>query len=288
MVCNQACIHCHYSAGPKRTEVMSAETCKKVLAYLESNNIPTIELTGGAPELNPNFKDIIRRVRAIDRKVVVRSNLTVLFEDGMEGLPQFHADNSVDLVCSLPCYLEQNVDAQRGEGVYRKSIAAIKVLNELGYGVEGSGLNLYLVYNPGGAFLPGDQASLENDYRRNLKETHGIVFNHLYTITNMPIGRFAKQLNALGKYDEYINLLKDSINLDLLNCAMCLSLISVGWDGLIYDCDFNQALNLPIGGRQRKLWDFSLDEIIETPVILGGHCYGCIAGRGSSCTGALN
>lgn len=288
MVCNQTCIHCHHSAGPGRTELMSSATCKKTLQFLDKNDIPVLDLTGGAPELNPNFKDMVKQARAMHKKVIVRSNLTVLFEDGMEGLPQFHADNGVDLVCSLPCYLEENVNSQRGSDVYRKSVSALKMLNELGYGTEGSGLSLYLVYNPGGAFLPGEQASLESAYRKNLKETHGVTFNHLYTIANMPIGRFARQLKADGRYDDYMGLLKESVNYDLLYNAMCRILVSVGWDGRIYDCDFNQALNLPIGGEHKKLWEFSMDEIMEKPVTLSEHCYGCIAGKGSSCTGALN
>jgi len=288
MRCNQACVHCHHSAGPGRSELMSAEACKKTLSFFESNNIATIELTGGAPELNPNFKDMVRSVRAMSRQVVVRSNLTVLFEDGLEGLPQFLAGHGVELVCSLPCYLEENVNSQRGDGAYKKSIAALRMLNELGYGENGSGLLLYLVYNPGGAFLPGDQAALEADYRSKLRDMHGVIFSHLYTITNMPIGKFAKQLRAAGSFDEYMGLLKESVNFSLLDNVMCRDLVSIGWDGRVYDCDFNQALNLPFGSAEKRLWDYSLDEIVDTPLTLSEHCYGCIAGRGSSCTGILN
>jgi radical SAM/Cys-rich protein len=267
---------------------MSAESCNKTLSFFESNDISTIELTGGAPELNPNFKDMVRSVRAMGKHAAVRSNLTVLFEDGLEGLPQFLAENRVELVCSLPCYLETNVDSQRGEGAYKKSIAALRMLNGLGYGEEGSGLPLYLVYNPGGAFLPGDQAALEADYRSNLEAMHGVTFSQLYTITNMPIGKFAKQLQADGTLDEYMSLLKESVSLRLLDNVMCRQLISVGWDGRVFDCDFNQALNLPAAGGEKRLWERSLDEIVNAPITLGEHCYGCIAGRGSSCCGILN
>jgi len=288
MRCNQACAHCHHNAGPGRSELMSAESCNKTLSFFESNDISTIELTGGAPELNPNFKDMVRSVRAMGKHAAVRSNLTVLFEDGLEGLPQFLAENRVELVCSLPCYLETNVDSQRGEGAYKKSIAALRMLNGLGYGEEGSGLPLYLVYNPGGAFLPGDQAALEADYRSNLEAMHGVTFSQLYTITNMPIGKFAKQLQADGTLDEYMSLLKESVSLRLLDNVMCRQLISVGWDGRVFDCDFNQALNLPAAGGEKRLWERSLDEIVNAPITLGEHCYGCIAGRGSSCCGILN
>ncbi len=287
MLCNQACVHCHHNAGPTRTELMSAETCRRTLTFFEENNIPVLELTGGAPELNPNFKDIVCRARAMGRRVIVRSNLTVLFEDGMEGLPTFFAENNIELVCSMPCYLEQNVDAQRGHGVFKKSIAALKMLNNLGYGMQDTGLLLYLVYNPGGSFLPGGQPVLEDGYKQSLNESHEIIFNHLYTITNMPIGRFAKQLREVGSYEEYIELLRHSVNPDLLNNAMCRNLISVGWDGWIYDCDFNQALKLPVGGEHKKLWECTKDEIMGRSITLADHCYGCIAGSGSSCTGSL-
>ncbi len=287
MLCNQACVHCHHNAGPARTELMPAETCRRTLAFFEKYDIPVLELTGGAPELNPNFKDTVCRARAMGRRVIVRSNLTVLFEDGMEGLPTFFAENNIELVCSMPCYIEQNVDAQRGHGVYKKSIAALKMLNDLGYGMQGTGLSLYLVYNPGGSFLPGDQPVLEDGYKQSLNEAHGIMFNHLYTITNMPIGRFAKQLHEGGLYKEYIELLRHSVNPDLLHNAMCRNLISVGWDGRIYDCDFNQALKLPIGGEHKRIWEYTEDEIMGHNIILSDHCYGCIAGSGSSCTGSL-
>lgn len=281
MRCNQACVHCHHNAGPGRSELMSAESCKKTLSFFESSGISTIELTGGAPELNPNFKDMVRSVRAMGRHAVVRSNLTVLFEDGLEGLPQFLAEHGVELVCSLPCYLETNVNSQRGEGVYQKSIAALKMLNRLGYGQEGTGLPLYLVYNPGGAYLPGDQASLEADYRLRLKEMHGVTFSRLYTITNMPIGKFATQLKAAGNFNEYMGLLKENVDYCLLDKVMCRALISVGWDGRVFDCDFNQALGMPIGGSPKRLWEFTLDQIMETSPTLAEHCYACIAGRGS-------
>lgn len=288
MICNQSCVHCHHNAGPGRTELMSVEICQKVLRFLGTSGVPAVELTGGSPELNPNFKSMIERVRDLGRRVIVRSNLTVLFEHGMENLPRFLAKNGVELVCSLPCYLEQNVDAQRGKGTYKKSIAAMKILNNLGYGIEGSGLIINLVYNPGGSFLPGDQLKLEADYRRRLNESHGVEFNHLYTITNMPIGRFAQWLYDSAALEGYMDLLRSNSNYDLLGKAMCCHLVSVGWDGRVYDCDFNQALGLTVGSKQKKLWEYAWDEFIQEPIILGDHCYGCIAGSGSSCTGVLN
>ncbi|MHB0976316.1 MAG: arsenosugar biosynthesis radical SAM (seleno)protein ArsS [Candidatus Aquicultorales bacterium] len=285
MVCNQACVHCHHNAGPGRIESMSAESCRKTLRWFEAHDIPALELTGGAPELNPNFKKLVRGARALGRRVVVRSNLTVLFEDGMEGLAHFLAEYEVDLACSLPCYREETVDRQRGKGVYRKSVEALCMLGELGYGKEGSGLSIYLVNNPAGAFLPGDQSTLEDAYRENLGAL-GIRFTGVFAMANMPLGRFADRLEAEGAGETYRNLLRTHADPCLLANAMCRELVSVGWDGRAYDCDFNQALGLALSNG-KKLWDFTIDELFDSPITLGDHCLGCIAGSGSSCTGAL-
>lgn len=266
---------------------MSSATCQEALEFANNSDIKTIELTGGAPELNPNFKDVIINARQSGKKVVVRSNLTVLAEDGMQGLPWFYAEQGVELVCSMPCYLEQNVDAQRGVGAYHKSIGALKMLNTLGFGISGSGRSLHLVYNPGGPFLPGDQKSLEADYQEKLREAHGIEFSSLFTITNMPIGRFASHLESTGRLDDYKMMLRTSANSRLLDNVMCRGLISVSWEGIVYDCDFNQALGLPLGGRPQGLSELKVQDFLDTPIVLGEHCYGCIAGKGSSCTGSL-
>lgn len=287
MYCNQTCAHCHHEAGPDRTELMPAEVCAKALDFAMTHKIRTIELTGGSPELNPNFKDMVRRARRNDMKVINRCNLTVIFEDGMEGLPQFFADNDVELVCSMPCYLPDNVEAQRGSGVYNKSIEALQMLNKLGYGCEGTDLLLNLVYNPGGGFLPGDQKSLEEDYHRNLYDSYEIMFNRLYTITNMPIGRFSKKLSALNQLGEYMDLLADKANPGLVDSVMCRNLVSIGWDGTVYDCDFNQALGLPAGGISERIWETDFSELKSRSIATGTHCNACIAGTGSSCCGRL-
>lgn len=287
--CNQACHHCHVDAGPKRTEIMTRRTAARVLELLASSPAArTVDLTGGAPELNPNFAYLVERARALGREVIDRCNLTVLFEPDMEWLPEFLRDHQVELVCSLPCYTAAIVDAQRGRGVFEKSLAALRWLNRLGYGQPGSPLRLNLVYNPSGAALPPPQAPLERDYRRMLGEVYGIAFNRLYTITNMPVRRFADQLMRSRQYDAYMALLVNHFNPAAAEQVMCRSLISVGWDGALYDCDFNQMLDLALPARARTIFELDcLDALAGRPIATGQHCLGCTAGAGSSCRGAL-
>lgn len=294
-LCNQACHHCHVDAGPKRTEVMTRSTAERVVTLLEgSPGVSTVDLTGGAPELNPHFAFLVERARALGRQVIVRCNLTVLFVPGMEYLPDFYRTQDVELVCSLPCYTAENVDGQRGQGVFGKSIEALRRLNSIGYGRPGSHLTLNLVYNPLGAFLPPEQATLEARYREELGRLFGIEFHHLFTIANMPIKRFADQLQRWGKYDEYMGLLVNHFNANTVAAVMCRNLVSVGWDGTLYDCDFNQMLELPmtdpVNGRQQALtvWGIdNLDTLATTRIVTSSHCFGCTAGAGSSCGGAL-
>jgi len=289
-LCNQACHHCHVDAGPARTERMERATAERVLALLaHSPAVRSVDLTGGAPELNKNFRMLVEGARRAGREVMVRCNLTVMFEPGMERLGEFYRDNRVVLVCSLPCYSAANVERQRGRGVFEKSIAALRNLNALGYG-DGA-LELSLVYNPVGAVLPPPQAALEADYRRELG-AYGVRFNRLLTITNMPIARFAHQLRQWDKYAEYMGLLVNHFNPGTVEGLMCRALVSVGWDGRIYDCDFNQMLEIPIGaaGTRRALtvWDIEgFDTLAGAPIATGAHCFGCTAGAGSSCGGAL-
>jgi radical SAM/Cys-rich protein len=293
-LCNQACHHCHVDAGPKRTEIMTRATAERVMALLAASpGVETVDLTGGAPELNPNFAFLVEHTRALSHHVIVRCNLTVLFAPGMEDLPRFYRDHGVELVCSLPCYTRENVDRQRGQGVFDRSIEALQLLNRLGYGRPGSGLVLNLAYNPLGAFLPPPQATLEARYREELGRLFGIEFHHLFTITNMPIKRFADQLHRWGKYDEYMGLLVNHFNPHTVPGLMCRSLVSVGWDGTLYDCDFNQMLELPVlspnGSRQAlTLWDLdTLNRLARGRIATAAHCFGCTAGAGSSCAGAL-
>jgi len=289
-LCNQACHHCHVDAGPARTERMVRATAERVLELLaHSPAVRTVDLTGGAPELNGNFRMLVEGGRRAGREVMVRCNLTVMFEPGMERLGEFYRDNRVVLVCSLPCYSAANVERQRGRGVFEKSIAALQNLNALGYG--DGGLELSLVYNPVGPVLPPPQATLEADYRRELG-AYGVRFNRLLTITNMPIARFAHQLHQWDKYVDYMGLLVNHFNPGTVEGLMCRALVSVGWDGQLYDCDFNQMLDIPIGaaGARRALmvWDIDdLDTLAGTPIATGAHCFGCTAGAGSSCGGAL-
>jgi radical SAM/Cys-rich protein len=287
--CNQACHHCHVDAGPKRTEMMTRRTAARVLDLLaHSPATRVVDLTGGAPELNPNFPYLVERAHALGRGVIDRCNLTVLFEPDMEWLPEFLRDHQVELVCSLPCYTAATVDAQRGRGVFEKSLAALRWLNRLGYGQPGSPLRLNLVYNPSGTALPPPQAPLEQDYRRMLGEVYGIAFHRLYTITNMPVRRFADQLTRRGQYDAYIALLVHHFNPAAAEQVMCRSLISVGWDGALYDCDFNQMLDLGPPDRARTIFELDrLDDLVGRPIATGQHCLGCTAGSGSSCRGAL-
>lgn len=289
--CNQSCLHCHVNAGPNRKEMMSAGTIDTVVEFLQAANISTLDLTGGAPELNPGFRDLVRRARALGVHVMDRCNLTILDEPGQEELAGFLADNRVEVIASLPCYLEDNVDGQRGKGVYRGSIHGLKALNALGYGKPGSGLVLNLVYNPTGPFLPPPQASLEVDYKRELANRFGIVFNRLYTLTNLPIQRFGSMLVSKGQFDDYMKLLREAYSTENLESVMCRSLLSVDWQGYVYDCDFNQMLDLPllIEGKPRpKLADLIGRDLEGNPIVIADHCYGCTAGQGSSCGGALS
>jgi radical SAM/Cys-rich protein len=286
-VCNQACLHCHVDAGPLRTESMSAETSRRVIELvLASPAVQTVDITGGAPELNPNFRWLVEESRCAGRHVIDRCNLTVLFEPGQQDLGQFLAQNRAEISASLPCYTRDNVDRQRGRGVFDKSIAALRLLNELGYGVD-SRLRLNLVYNPLGPSLPPPQATLEADYKQRLREDFGIEFHSLYTLTNMPINRFADSLVHIGKSDSYQDLLERSFNPSTVTSVMCRSLVSIGYDGALYDCDFNQMLEISADGH-RTVWDIgSFDELAGIRVKTGRHCFGCTAGAGSSCGGSL-
>ena len=288
--CNLACIHCHVESGPNRTELMSRETVDAVLRFLGRTNIPTVDITGGAPELNPTFDYLVESAVGLGRHVIDRCNLTVIFEPGKDYLPEFFERHRVELVCSLPCYSEENVDRQRGKGTFESSIRALQIFNELGYGQSDSGLILHLVYNPVGPHLPPPQDQLEQDYKRILKEKFGIVFNRLYCLSNMPITRYATHLKLRGEYEKYMQLLESSFNPSTLDQVMCRNLISVGWEGTIYDCDFNQMLDLPIrdaDGKPLNISTLSLDQVQHLPVTVGNHCYACTAGSGSSCGGAL-
>ena len=289
-VCNQTCLHCHVNAGPTRTESMALETVEQVLAYLRASGATTLDLTGGAPELNPHFRHMVRAARSSGVRVIDRCNLTILFEPGQEALAEFLAENRVEIVASLPCYTAELVDRQRGKGVYERSIAAIRRLNALGYGREETGLTIDLVYNPQGATLPPGQAKLEADYKRILGEQFGIVFNRLYTLANMPIQRFGSTLVSKGQFNSYMKLLREAHRDENLDGVMCRSLVSIDWRGYLYDCDFNQMLGLPlaVAGRSRPHVSDVLDrDLAGNPIVVRDHCYGCTAGQGSSCGGAL-
>jgi radical SAM/Cys-rich protein len=288
--CNLACIHCHVESGPNRTELMSRETVDAVLGFLGRTNIPTVDITGGAPELNPTFDYLVESAVGLGRHVMDRCNLTVIFEPGKDYLPEFFKRHRAELVCSLPCYSEENVDRQRGKGTFELSIRALQIFNELGYGQSESGLVLNLVYNPVGPYLPPPQDQLEQDYKRILRENFGITFNRLYCLSNMPITRYATHLKLRGEYEKYLELLEDSFNPSTLDQVMCRNLISIGWEGTVYDCDFNQMLDLPIRdteGKALNISTLSFDQVQHLPVTVGDHCYACTAGSGSSCGGAL-
>jgi radical SAM/Cys-rich protein len=288
--CNQTCLHCHVNAGPQRTEMMSRETVADVLAFLEVSGVKQIDLTGGAPELNVHFRNLVMRARAIGVHVIDRCNLTILEEPGQEGLAEFLAHQQVEITASLPCYLEDNVDRQRGKGVFKRSIDALRRLNALGYGNEDGHLALNLVYNPQGAVLPPAQAGLEADYRLHLGERFGLRFTRLYTLANMPIQRFGSTLVSQGKFSEYMALLWRSHRDENLEGVMCRSLVSVDWQGYVYDCDFNQMLGLPLiidGNKRPHLSDLIGRDLNGNPIAVRDHCYGCTAGNGSSCGGAL-
>jgi radical SAM/Cys-rich protein len=289
--CNQACLHCHVNASPDRKEMMSHETVGEVIAYLRAARIGTLDLTGGAPELNPHFRELVRTARAMDVRVIDRCNLTILDEPGFEDLAEFLASQRVEISASLPCYSQENVDKQRGEGVFDKSITGLRKLNALGFGKPGSGLTLNLVYNPQGPALPPSQEALEADYHRLLKENFGVVFNHLFTITNMPIQRFGSTLISKGQFEPYMDLLVASFQAHNLDSVMCRSLLSVDYLGYVYDCDFNQMLGLPLqhaGRLKTRLRDLMSVDLRSNPIVVKDHCYGCTAGQGSSCGGALD
>src|SRR5919198_2470215 len=288
--CNQTCVHCHVNAGPMRTEEMDLKTVDHVLALVAASGIKTLDVTGGAPELNPHFRYLVRNARRLDMHVIDRCNLTILWEPGEETLAQFLAEQGVEVTASLPCYLEDNVDRQRGRGVFEKSIRALKRLNDLGYGQADSGLCLNLVYNPQGPTLPPPQATLEADYRRQLKDHYGITFNRLYVLANMPIQRFGSLLISRGQFSGYMKLLREAYRAENLQGVMCRTLLSVDWQGYVYDCDFNQMLGLPLAlaGRKRpQLSDLIGRDLAGNPIAVRDHCYGCTAGQGSSCGGAL-
>jgi radical SAM/Cys-rich protein len=288
--CNQSCVHCHVNAGPNRTEMMDWQTVQTVLHFMRLSGVQLLDITGGAPELNPHFRDMVKQARASNVRVMDRCNLTILGEPGQEDLAGFLADHAVEITASLPCYTEELVDRQRGKGVYEKSIAAIRKLNALGYAKPGSGLTLNLVYNPQGPSLPPAQDKLEADYKRILGETFGIVFDRLFTLANMPIQRFGSTLISKGQFAPYMKLLRDSYREDNLATVMCRTLISVDWQGYVYDCDFNQMLGLPlaiVGKPKVKLAELIGRDLEGNPIAVADHCFGCTAGQGSSCGGAL-
>jgi radical SAM/Cys-rich protein len=287
-LCNQTCRHCHVDAGPDRRELMSQETMQQCLAALDSSGIETVDITGGAPEMNPHFEWFVTEIRRLHRHVIDRCNLTILLAPGFTHLPEFLAENQVEVVASLPCYLEENCDRQRGNGVFRKSIEALRRLNEVGYGQPEQPLTLSLIYNPVGPSLPPDQSTLEAAYREQLRSRFGIEFNRLYTITNMPISRFLDDLLQTGNYELYMAKLVAAFNPAAVDGVMCRTTLSVDWQGNFYDCDFNQMLELPVAaGVPRHIREFDANALENRPIITGRHCYGCTAGAGSSCQGAL-
>jgi radical SAM/Cys-rich protein len=288
--CNQSCLHCHVNAGPNRTEMMEGPTIDLVIEVLRARRLQTLDLTGGAPELNNHFKRLVQAARSLGVKVIDRCNLTILSEPGQEGLAEFLAAQGVEVVASLPCYSVANVDRQRGDGVFERSIAGLQALNALGYGDVDSDLVLNLVYNPQGASLPPPQTALEADYQRELGEHFGIRFNHLFALTNMPIQRFGSTLISKGTFASYMTLLKSSYRADNLPTVMCNSMLSVDWQGDLYDCDFNQMLGLPArvnGSARAHLRDLLAHDAVNESIRVADHCYGCTAGQGSSCGGAL-
>jgi radical SAM/Cys-rich protein len=309
-LCNLTCVHCHVNAGPKRKEIMSRETIDRILDWFAKTEIPVFDLTGGAPEMIPDFRYFIERVKDLrpPRHIIDRCNLTILIESGYDGLANFLAKNEVEIIASMPCYSPHNVNAQRGEGVFEDSIAALQLLNSLGYGIQPD-LPLHLVYNPVGPFLPAAQPELEADYKRELKTNFGIVFNNLYTLANLPIGRFASYLRRNNNLSEYMELLINAFNSATVDGLMCRNTISVGWRGEVYDCDFNQQLGMQWNGRDGSpsrparpavapyhsdsngrplfLWDIDSDSLENRQIMTGDHCFGCTAGAGSSCGGAI-
>jgi radical SAM/Cys-rich protein len=289
--CNQQCLHCHVNAGPRRKEQMTRQTIDCVIKFLERHDIKHLDLTGGAPELNPEFRYLVSAARQRGVHVIDRCNLTILNEPGQEDLAEFLARHQVEIVASMPCYLQENVENQRGKGVYDSSISALQNLNRLGYGDDNGKLILNLMYNPGGAFLPPAQQTLEQDYKKELKQRFNIHFNKLYTLTNMPIMRFGSTLLSKGEFDNYMQLLKNAHQDSNLETVMCRSLISIDWQGYVYDCDFNQMLKLPLAHKNKPhthLNELNHATLENNPIVIADHCYGCTAGSGSSCGGALS
>ena len=289
-LCNQSCKHCHVNAGPNRTEVMTSDTVDAVIDFLDESQVKRLDLTGGAPELNPYFRRLVIAARALNVEVIDRCNLTVLLESGQEDLAEFLAGQEVEIVASLPCYSEENVNSQRGKGVFHDSIIALRQLNRLGYGEANSGLQLNLMYNPTGPFLPPSQRTLEVDYRQHLDDQYGVHFNQLFTLVNMPIQRFGSTLVSKGEFEDYMTLLRGSFSSENLSKVMCRELISVDWQGLVYDCDFNQMLGLPLlidGNKRPHIRDVRPVNLEDQPIGVADHCYGCTAGSGSSCGGEL-
>jgi len=289
-LCNQSCLHCHVNAGPKRTELMDQATVDALFEFIDASTVTTLDLTGGAPELNPLFRSVVTSARARGVQVIDRCNLTVLFEPGQQDTARFLADNKVKIVASLPCYIKDNVDKQRGDGTFETSLKALRLLNSLGYAEPGSDLELDLVFNPQGACLPPPQQALEHDYKQHLAEQYGIHFNQLRTLTNMPIKRFGSTLISRGEFDQYMTLLKSAHKDDNTASVMCRSLISVDWRGYVYDCDFNQMLDIPLQLDARpKLHISELTgvDVNGKRIQVANHCYGCTAGQGSGCGGAL-
>lgn len=289
--CNQSCLHCHVNAGPNRTEEMSHDTVDAVIAFLTASpDVRTLDLTGGAPELNRHFRDLVVAARSRGVRVIDRCNLTILEEPGQEGLAEFLAAHGVEVVASMPCYLEDNVDRQRGKGTFDASIRGLQRLNALGYAKPGTGLTLNLVYNPQGASLPPAQQALEHDYKQHLAQNFGVAFDQLFTLANMPIQRFGSMLVSKGQFNSYMDLLRSAHRDDNLEQVMCRSLVSVDWQGYLYDCDFNQQLGLPIhaaGKRRLHLSEITAARLEDQPIRVADHCFGCTAGQGSSCGGAL-
>lgn len=286
--CNQACHHCHLAAGPDRPEQMGAETVEAVIAAVARWSIPVVDLTGGSPEVNPHFEHLVQRLSELGVHLLVRCNLTILLEAGYGHLPEFFREHRVELVCSLPYFQAETVDRLRGPGVFQKSLEALRRLNRVGYGRGNPDLDLHLMYNPAGAYLPPEQQAMEERFRRELKRRYDIDFNHLYTLLNMPIGRFKEYLERSRNYERYLGRLAAGFNPATVTGLMCRSLLSVSWEGRLFDCDFNQALDLPLAaGLPQTIWEFNLPELAGRSIRLGDHCYGCTAGGGSSCGGCL-
>ncbi|MRR15966.1 MAG: radical SAM/Cys-rich domain protein [Deltaproteobacteria bacterium] len=285
-ICNLSCRHCHVHAGPERTEMMSRQVLAKCLEVLRSSSITTIDITGGAPEMNPHLAWFIEEAALLKRRLLVRSNLTLLFDEPYRHLMDVFVKNKVELVTSLPDYLENKSDRQRGAGVFRRVVKALQELNARGYGRPGSGLVIDIVHNPVGAYLPGSQASLEREYRERLLAGHGVRFNHLFCLANLPVGRYLEYLIASGNFEDYLSTLWHLFNPSAVDHVMCLTMLSVGWDGSLYDCDFNQMLGLTVNhGAPANIMAFDIEKLKNREIVVNNHCYGCVAGAGSSCHG---